>query len=45
MERKDDFSSAWVNSLGHQLKDLPDFDPIFYQVLEHLEMIDNMRKK
>ncbi len=45
MERKDDFSSAWVNSLGHQLKDLPDFDPVFYHVLEQLEMMDSMQKK
>ena len=42
MERKDDFSSAWENSLVHQLKDLPDFDLVFYQVLEQLEMMDSM---
>ncbi len=45
IERKDDFSSAWDNSLDHQLKDLPDFDPVFYHVLEQLEMMDSMRKK
>ena len=45
MERKNDFSSAWDNSLGNQLKDLPDFDPVFYHVLEQLEMMDSMRKK
>jgi predicted nucleotidyltransferase component of viral defense system len=44
-ERKDDFSSAWDNSLGHQLKDLPDFDQLFYQVMEQLEIIDIIRKK
>ncbi|MCG7849353.1 MAG: nucleotidyl transferase AbiEii/AbiGii toxin family protein [ANME-2 cluster archaeon] len=44
LERKDDFSTAWRNSLNHQLKDLPDFEPIFDNVLEQLEMIDNIRK-
>ena len=41
-ERKDDFSSAWDNSLGHQLKDLPDFNPIFDKVLKQLEIVNSM---
>ena len=45
MERKNDFSSAWDNSLGNQLKNRPDFDPIFYHVLEQLEIMDIMQKK
>jgi len=45
LERKIDFLNAWINSLGHQLKDLPDFEPIFDNVLKQLEMMENMRKK
>ncbi|MBE0524900.1 MAG: nucleotidyl transferase AbiEii/AbiGii toxin family protein [Methanosarcinales archaeon] len=37
LERKDDFSTAWDNSLGHQLKDLPDFEMVFEQVMKQLK--------
>ena len=30
--RKDDFASAWTNSLQHQIKMLPDFDDVFHEV-------------
>lgn len=36
IERKDDFANAWKNSLGHQLRDLPEFIPIFDEVIELL---------
>jgi len=36
VERKDDFASAWKSSLGHQLRDLPEFIPIFDEVIELL---------
>lgn len=36
IERKEDFASAWKNSLGHQLSDLPEFTPIFDEVIELL---------
>lgn len=31
-----DYANAWKNSLGHQLKDLPDFAPIFDEVIDLL---------
>ncbi|UCE73269.1 MAG: nucleotidyl transferase AbiEii/AbiGii toxin family protein [Methanomassiliicoccales archaeon] len=32
LKRKDDFKNAWENSLGHQLKELPDFDETYENV-------------
>lgn len=32
-ERKKDFKSSWENSLGHQLKDLPDFNKTYDKVV------------
>ena len=29
IKRREDFKNSWVNSLGHQLKELPDFDSTF----------------
>lgn len=34
INRKDDFEHAWENSLKHQLKELPDFDQTFIELLE-----------
>jgi predicted nucleotidyltransferase component of viral defense system len=31
-KRRDDFKDSWRNSLGHQLKDLPDFDKTYDSV-------------
>ena len=31
-DRRDDFASAWTNSLQHQIKMLPDFDDVFHEV-------------
>ena len=39
MPRRDDFKNAWENSLGHQLKNLPDFDDVFSSVLEDVEKV------
>ncbi|KAA0004736.1 MAG: CRISPR-associated protein Csx11 [Thermoplasmata archaeon] len=36
-DRKDDFKNAWENSLGHQLKNIPDFDDVFSSVVEDVE--------
>jgi len=38
-DRRDDFKNAWENSLGHQLKNLPDFDDVFSSVLEDVEKV------
>lgn len=38
VERKGDFANAWKNSLNHQLKGLPDFVPIFEDVIELLKI-------
>jgi len=35
--RKEDFANAWESSLNYQLKDLPDFDNVFVEVLKHGE--------
>ena len=35
-DRKDDFKNAWENSLGHQLKRIPDFDDVFSSVIENV---------
>jgi predicted nucleotidyltransferase component of viral defense system len=33
LERRENYRGAWVNSLGHQLSSLPDFDEVFGEVL------------
>jgi len=38
IERKDDFGNAWENSLRHQLKDLPNFLPIFDEIVKLLKI-------
>ena len=35
--RKEDFRSAWVRSLSHQLRPLPEFDEVFSAVVEELK--------
>ena len=35
LKRKDDFKNSWENSLGHQLKKLPDF----YETYDKVAMI------
>lgn len=35
--RKDNFKNAWNNSLNHQLKILPDFDNVFFAVMEEVK--------
>jgi len=37
--RKDNFKNAWNNSLNHQLKILPDFDNVFFAVVEELKKV------
>jgi len=36
-QRKENFQSAWKSSLKYQLKDLPEFDPVFSEVMEILK--------
>lgn len=44
IERMEAFSSAWQNSLGHQLKILPDFDRTYADVLKMLKgLVDSNR--
>ncbi len=38
-ERKNDFKNAWESSLGHQLKNLPNFEDVFSFVLRKMEML------
>jgi len=37
--RKDDFRNAWVNSLRHQLRDLPNFDEVYENIEKKMEEI------
>ncbi len=39
--RKDDFKNAWKNSLRHQLRELPDFDVVFENILGNTKTIIN----
>jgi len=41
IERKENFAGAWKSSLGHQLKDLPDFELVFGEVVEFLKTYVN----
>ncbi len=34
--RREDFADAWTNSLRHQIKTLPNFDDVFYEVEQHI---------
>lgn len=34
--RKNDFKMAWKNSLSHQLKELPEFEDVFFTVIQML---------
>lgn len=36
LSRKEDFRNAWENSLRHQLKNLPDFNAVFDEVVKFL---------
>lgn len=36
-QRKNDFEGAWKNSLGHQLKELPEFENVFLTVFEEVK--------
>jgi len=38
-ERKNDFANAWEKSLGHQIKELPDFDRVYEVVVEQLKLL------
>lgn len=38
-DRRDDFMNAWVNSLQHQFKILPDFDIVFREVKQQINHI------
>lgn len=35
-DRRDNFANAWTNSLRHQIKTLPDFDDVFYEVKQRI---------
>ena len=35
-DRRDNFADAWTNSLRHQIKALPDFDDVFYEVKQRI---------
>ena len=35
-DRREDFANAWINSLRHQIKALPDFDDVFYEVKQRI---------
>ncbi len=37
IDNKEDFRGAWSKSLGHQMKDVPDFDPVFMEVTKEVE--------
>ena len=37
IERKENFSSAWENSLKHQLKELPEFESVFTELILFLK--------
>lgn len=39
IQRKEDFINAWENSLRHQLKEIPEFDPLFDEVIAILNNI------
>ncbi|MCK4234133.1 nucleotidyl transferase AbiEii/AbiGii toxin family protein [candidate division WOR-3 bacterium] len=41
--RKFDFSNAWKNSLGNQLKDLPDFNYVYNKVIEQVGKYETNR--
>ena len=41
-QRKDYYKNAWMNSLKHQLKELPDFDEVFSAVLKELEEVERI---
>ena len=40
LSRRADFQNAWNSSLGHQLKDLPDFKPIFNEVVDLMNRVN-----
>ncbi len=44
LDRKQDFQNAWKSSLGHQLKDLPNFDMIFNEMIDILAIIIDAQK-
>jgi len=37
-KRKINFENAWKKSLSHQIKELPDFDSVYKEVLENLSL-------
>lgn len=38
--RKDDYAKSWGNSLQHQLRDLPDFERVFAEVIEQVRVYE-----
>lgn len=39
LDRKDRFENGWNNSLRHQMKNVPQFNIVFENVMEHLSDI------
>ena len=42
MKNRDTLSSAWRDQLGHQMKDLPDFEEVFTAVLSIVDSYEKM---
>lgn len=40
--RKPDFEGAWTSSLEHRLKEVPDFNPVFEEVMECLRILSKL---
>lgn len=41
-QRKGYFDAAWRNSLGHQLRDLPEFETVFMEVIDFLTRLEDL---
>lgn len=42
-QRKEDFLTAWQSSLRHQLKNVPDFEPVFNDVIDLLNNVTSIK--
>ncbi len=42
-QRKEDFLTAWQSSLRHQLKNVPDFEPLFNDVIDLLNNVTSIK--
>ena len=42
IRRRDNFRSAWKSSLKHQLKDLPDFERVFEEVIGKIKVLKHI---